>query len=85
MCLAVPFEIKEIRGDGTALAERGGLIRTVDVSFIREIKPGDHVIVHAGFAIEKINVKQAEKARESYEELLSELKDIVISQGETAK
>ena len=81
MCLAVPFELKEIKSDGTAVAERGGLLRTVDVSFIREPKPGDHVIVHAGFAIERINAKQAMEVAESYDELMEELRTLSGAAG----
>lgn len=74
MCLAVPFTIKEIKEDGrTAVAERGGIRRNVDVSFIREPAVGDHVIVHAGFAIERIREQQAADVMASYNELAAEL------------
>ncbi len=73
MCLAVPFKIKEIHEDGSALAERGGVMRSINVSFIRDPRPGDHVIVHAGFAIERIREKQAQEVMESYDELVKEL------------
>lgn len=58
MCLAVPLKLIEIDGP-EAVAEAGGIRRRVRVDFIREPKVGDYVIVHAGFAIERINEQQA--------------------------
>ncbi len=73
MCLAVPLKLIKVNTDGTAVAERGGVTRTVNVSFLREPKEGDYVIVHAGFAIERIREQQAADVMESYEELMGEL------------
>ena len=58
MCLAVPLEITEIEGN-EATAERDGVRRRIRVDFIEEPKVGDYVIVHAGFAIERISREQA--------------------------
>ena len=59
MCLAVPLKLIEIDGlDG--VGERDGIRRKVRLDFIRDPKPGDYVICHAGFAIEKMNAQQAE-------------------------
>ncbi|MBQ1423968.1 MAG: HypC/HybG/HupF family hydrogenase formation chaperone [Lachnospiraceae bacterium] len=75
MCLAVPLRIKEL--DGTdAVVERDGVSRRVKVNFIREPKVGDYVMVHAGFAIEKVNEKQAEEDLEAFRELEEVLKAI---------
>ena len=58
MCLAVPLRIAEISGcDG--IGEANGLRRAIRLDFIREPRVGDYVIVHAGFAIERLNEKQA--------------------------
>ncbi len=68
MCLAVPLRIKEL--DGTdAVVERDGVSRRVKVNFIREPKVGDYVMVHAGFAIEKVSNQQAEEDLEAFREL----------------
>ena len=58
MCLAIPLRLVEIDGMN-AMAEAAGIRRKVRVDFIREPKPGDYVIVHAGFAIERLNEQQA--------------------------
>ncbi len=68
MCLAVPGEILEIKGD-KGKADFGGVKREVDLSFLKGVKVGDFVLVHVGFAIQKVDQKVA---RESYR-LLAEL------------
>jgi hydrogenase expression/formation protein HypC len=61
MCLAVPMKIKKIEGE-FAKVEAGRLIRTVNIQMLPSIKEGDYVIVHAGFALQKVD---AEKAKET--------------------
>ena len=68
MCLAVPLKITELNGD-TAVAERDGIRRKIGVGFIEDPKVGDYVIVHAGFAIEKIAAREAKKDLEAFREL----------------
>jgi len=54
MCLAVPMRIIEI--DGTrAKAEVGGVLYQANLDFLSDVKVGDYIIVHAGFAIEKLD------------------------------
>ena len=72
MCLAVPLKLVEVNGPD-AVGERDGIRRRLRVDFIREPKPGDYVICHAGFAIERLRPEEAEAdmaaAREVEEEL----------------
>ena len=58
MCLAVPLKLVEIHGQ-EAVGEAGGVRRRIRVDFIREPQAGDYVIVHAGFAIERMGERQA--------------------------
>ena len=58
MCLAVPLRINEINGN-TAICEAMGLTRDVRIDFIDKPRVGDYVIVHAGFAIERLPEQQA--------------------------
>lgn len=58
MCLAIPLQLIEIKGN-EAVAQANGIRRTIRIDFIREPKVGDYVIVHAGFAIERMNEAQA--------------------------
>lgn len=52
MCLAVPAKIVGLNGE-TATISVDGVLREVNVSLIEEPRLGDHVLVHAGFAIHK--------------------------------
>ena len=60
MCLAVPLRLIEINGND-AIGEAMGLQRAVRVDFIPDPKIGDYVMVHAGFAMQKVEEKDAEE------------------------
>ena len=68
MCLAVPLKLIEISGND-AVGDAMGVRRKIRVDFIPEPKIGDYVIVHAGFAIERLSEQQAMEDLESWEEL----------------
>ena len=68
MCLAVPLKLIEINGK-TATGEAMGMQRKLRVDFIPEPKIGDYVIVHAGFAIERLPEKQALEDIAAWEEI----------------
>ena len=68
MCLAVPLKLVEINGND-AVGEALGMKRAVRVDFIPEPKIGDYVIVHAGFAIERLGETQALEDLEAWEEM----------------
>ena len=68
MCLAVPLKLIEINGND-AVGESMGMRRKLRVDFIDEPKLGDYVIVHAGFAIERLPEKQALDDLEAWEEV----------------
>ena len=72
MCLAVPLRITEVNGK-EATAESMGMRRVIRVDFIKVPKPGDYVIVHAGFAIERLPEKQAEEDLEAWGEVTETL------------
>ena len=67
MCLAIPFQIVKIEGN-TAIAEAASVQRKVRIDFIKEPKVGDFIIVHAGFAIEKMKEDQALRNLEAISE-----------------
>jgi len=60
MCLAIPMKIKHIQGD-FAEVETGRLIRKINISMLSGLKPGDYCLVHAGFAIEKVDPARAKE------------------------
>ena len=75
MCLAVPLRIAEINGLD-AVGERDGVRRAIGVDFIPEPKVGDYVIVHAGFAIERLGEEQAKEDLDAYREFEEALREI---------
>jgi len=67
MCLAIPGKIKKIFKDNTAKIEIGGIVKLISLDLIPKVKLGDYVLLHAGFAIEIINKKQAEDIFRAWE------------------
>jgi hydrogenase expression/formation protein HypC len=72
MCLAVPFEVIELQ-DNRALACFGTTKREVFLDLLDDVKVGDFVIVHAGFAIEKLDKEEAEKTIALFKEITDEV------------
>ena len=72
MCLAVPMEIIRIKGD-KARALISGLEKEVDVRLLQDLEVGDYVIVHAGFAIEKIDPAEARRTLDLFREIEKKL------------
>ena len=68
MCLAVPLKLIEINGNN-AVGESMGMQRKLRVDFIPEPRIGDYVIVHAGFAIERLPEAQALEDIAAWEEI----------------
>jgi hydrogenase expression/formation protein HypC len=69
MCLAVPMRVKEIFDDNSCVVETDGLSFKADISLLENVSPGDYVLIHAGFAIEKLNTAEASARIELFNEL----------------
>ena len=54
MCLAFPGKIKKISGQN-AIVDFDGIEKEINISLLDDVKKGEFVIVHAGFAIEKVD------------------------------
>ncbi len=70
MCLAIPAEVKEVHGDTAKVDFGGGVIREVNVLLVN-VKVGDYVLVHAGYAIEVLDREDAMETLRLWDELLS--------------
>jgi hydrogenase expression/formation protein HypC len=55
------MKIERILAGNKAIVSQGNVSVQVDVSLLENAKPGDHVIVHAGFAIETLSLAEAEE------------------------
>lgn len=72
MCLGVPMKIVEREGD-TVVAEVDGVRREASLMMLGdEVQAGDYVIVHAGFAISRIDPVEAEETLRLMREVFSE-------------
>ena len=68
MCLAVPAEVLSIDGD-YAQVDFGGASKRICVSLLPDLEVGEYVIIHTGYAIEKLNEEEAKKTLALFEEM----------------
>ena len=70
MCLAIPMKVIE-REHERGKVEQGGVIREVSFVMLPDIALGDYVLVHAGFAIERLDEQEAQSTLELLRDVLS--------------
>lgn len=72
MCLGIPCQVAKLnRAENWAIIEGFGIQKKIDITLVDdEISVGDYLIVHAGYAIGKINVKEAQKTLKLWEEII---------------
>lgn len=61
MCLAIPARIEEITDAETAIVDFGGARKSISLALVEDVAVGDYVIVHVGFALQKLDVVEAER------------------------
>ena len=69
MCLAIPMKIVSVN-DNNAVVEAGGILKGIDISLVTPVLAGDYVIVHAGFAIERMNEEEACRTLELFDDII---------------
>ncbi len=69
MCLAIPAKIVKIHGDKAQVDFGEGVLREVDVQLVTA-KPGNFVLVHAGYAIQVLEEKEALETLQLWNEIL---------------
>lgn len=70
MCLAYPYKIVEIKNEWTAVAETQGVRTEIYLQLLPEpVKEGDWVLVHVGFAIQKLSEKEVQENLRYWDEL----------------
>ena len=78
MCLAVPMKLIAIESPDIGLAELEGVRYEVNLSLIESPAIGDYVIVHAGFAIEKLDEEEARQRIELFKTMAG---DNLLTEG----
>ena len=81
MCLAIPGKIESITGDDPlsrmGRINFGGIVKEASLAYVPEAKVGNYVIVHAGFALSRVDEDEAKKVFEYLKQMeeLDELKE----------
>ena len=68
MCLAIPMRLVKIEGN-KGIVELSGVKKEISLDLLKEVEVGDYLIIHAGFAIEKLNEEEAKKTLSVWEEI----------------
>ena len=71
MCLAIPMQVVSIDGE-TAICEIDGVKREASLMLVEDVQIGDFVLIHAGFAMEKLDQADAEATLELFRQILAE-------------
>ena len=70
MCLGIPGLVVELPEEHWAVVDVGGIRRKVGLHLVGQVKPGDYLMVHAGYAVEILDLAEAEARLKIWEELL---------------
>jgi len=71
VCLAIPVRVTALLEHGWAEADIGGVVTRVSTALVDGVAVGDYLIVHAGFAITRLDVAEAEKTLALFAEISS--------------
>jgi hydrogenase expression/formation protein HypC len=69
MCLAIPVRVVEMPSVETAVVDLGGVRKEISLALVEDVAVGDYVIVHVGFALNKLNAEEAEKTLALFAEM----------------
>jgi hydrogenase expression/formation protein HypC len=73
MCLAIPVRVTVLLDDEQAEIEVGGVRNRISLALLDGVAVGDFVIVHAGFAIARLDVAEAEKTLALFDEIAAHI------------
>ena len=68
MCLAIPMKVLS-RQDNGGVVESNGVTYEINFSLLPDAVEGDYVIVHTGFAIQKLDAEDADETLKLFKEL----------------
>ena len=70
MCLAIPARVMSIKGEKAQVDFGEGVLRDINVTLV-DAKVGEYVLVHAGYAIQKMDEKDAKETLALWDEILT--------------
>ena len=68
MCLALPARIVELLPGSEGLIDVGGVRKRISLELVQDSQPGDYVIVHVGYALQKLDPVEAERTLQLFAE-----------------
>ena len=74
MCIAIPAEVIELKGGNVGVVDYGDLRQEVQLDLV-DVKVGDFVLVHVGFAIQKLSREEALETREIFRQVYATLEE----------
>jgi len=77
MCLAIPARIEQLTDKDRAIVNLGGVRKEISLALVDDVAVGDYVIVHVGYALQKLDEEEAERTLALFAELsaMNELPD----------
>lgn len=69
MCLAIPAQIVELRDGDNALVDLAGVKKEISLALVEGVAVGDYVIVHVGYALNKLDPEEAAKTLKLFAEM----------------
>jgi hydrogenase expression/formation protein HypC len=69
MCLAIPAQVVELRDGDNAVVDLAGVRKEISLSLVDNVAVGDYVIVHVGYALNKLDPEEAAKTLALFAEL----------------
>jgi hydrogenase expression/formation protein HypC len=77
MCLAIPARIEELTTPGNAIVNLGGVRKEISLALVDDAQVGEYVIVHVGYALQKLDQEEAELTLKMFAEMgvMDELRD----------
>ncbi len=69
MCLAIPVKVVELGARDTAIVDLGGVRKEISLALVADVRVGDYVILHVGYALSKLDPEEAERTLALFAEL----------------
>jgi len=66
MCLAIPVQVTELLPDEMAKVSLDGVTKVVSTALVEDLKVGDYVVLHVGYALAKIDPEEAARTLELF-------------------
>ncbi|HAT1775445.1 HypC/HybG/HupF family hydrogenase formation chaperone [Legionella pneumophila] len=72
MCLALPVQIDQVLEDNKAIVNLGGITKEISTVLLEQVSEGEYVIIHAGFALTKLDEREANKTLSLFAHMLKD-------------